>query len=115
MVAAGCPAIVTRAWLGIIVAGAPCGHKMLALRCNKLGIMVTSVVFGNGPSKFPIEVVDHVTTRATPLMDTDGPAMTMVAPLPFESVMPASFIKIMAPDRCRMVKPSAPSLMDRTF
>src|SRR6266851_9755008 len=84
MVATGMPDTMTRGLPGTVVTWPPCGQIIVSPTCR----------MGPGHRALP-----HVTVSAPALTVTVGPVITIVAPLPFEMVMPTSLMAIIAPVR----------------
>lgn len=82
IVTVGWPLTVTRGFGAVGCACPPCEHSTVAPTCTRNPGMV---------------VPPQITTRAPLLMVTDGPAITMLAPLPFWIKIPVSFTMMVAP------------------
>src|SRR5262245_18902442 len=108
-VATGWPLTRTRVLVEIVVTCPPCGQVALAPTWNSAPGTAALLLRARRA---------HVTTSAPPLTVTDGPAITIVAPLPFVIVMPVSLTMITAPvgllSRIPSVGPGT-SLIIRTF
>src|SRR5688500_5926908 len=91
-VVTGCPPTSTRTLVGTTVAGMPCVQSVRLAACAR------------GPGTMSVTRV-QVIVRATPLMATVGPVITIDAPLPFEIVSATSLMEIIAPDIVLMITP----------